>query len=158
MPVLPPPLLAVGAAVVQRRLPGASAPPSTGRRTVAAALTVASVALAAGAERAFRRHETTSLPFHPEDASALVTTGSNAVTRNPMYVGMAGMLVAHAVWRGSWPALLPVAVFVGVIDRLQVEAEEAALLGLFGGEYDAYRAAVPRWLGRVRPGVWARPR
>ena len=147
MPVLPPPLLAVGAAVVQRRLPGSPTPPGTGRRAVAAALTVASVALAGGAERAFRRHETTSLPFRPERASALVTTGSNAVTRNPMYVGMAGLLVAHAVWRGSWSALLPVAAFVGVIDRFQVEVEESALAGLFGVEYDAYRATVPRWLG-----------
>ena len=106
--------------------------------------------MAGAAGREFRRHGTTVEPFRPERASALVTTGSNAVTRNPMYVGMAGGLLAHAVWRGSWPALVPAAVFVGIIDRLQVEPEEAALLRLFGDEYDAYRAAVPRWLG-LRP-------
>ena len=65
-----------------------------------------------------------------------------------MYVGMAGLLVAHAVWRGSWAALLPVAGFVAVIDRLQVGAEEPALVESFGDEYESYRASVPRWVGR----------
>ena len=147
---VPPPVLALGAAVLQRRLPGESSPPTRSRAAVATALTVASVAVAGAAGREFRRHGTTVEPFRPERASALVTTGSNAVTRNPMYVGMAGGLLAHAVWRGSWPALVPVAVFVGVIDRLQVEAEETALLGLFGAEYATYRSTVPRWLG-LRP-------
>ena len=152
---VPPPVLALGAAAVQRRLPGAARPPTRLRVAGATALTVASAALAGGAGREFRRHGTTVEPFRPERASALVTTGSNAVTRNPMYVGMAGVLLAHAAWRGSWPALVPVAVFVGVIDRLQVEVEEAALVRLFGAEYVAYRAAVPRWLG---PGTLPRGR
>jgi protein-S-isoprenylcysteine O-methyltransferase Ste14 len=78
----------------------------------------------------------------------LVTSGANQVSRNPMYVGMAGVLVAHALWRGSWRALLPAAGFVAYIDRVQVAAEERALHERFGAEYDAYVAAVPRWLDR----------
>ncbi len=65
-----------------------------------------------------------------------------------MYVGLAGLLVANALRRGSWMALLPVAAFTLVIDRLQIAAEESALLGNFGADYEAYRATVPRWLGR----------
>jgi protein-S-isoprenylcysteine O-methyltransferase Ste14 len=84
-------------------------------------------------------------PFEPERASVLVTTGPYARTRNPMYVGLAGLLVAHAVVRASWTALVPVGVFV-VIDRRQIAPEEAALLRLFGAEFEAYRSAVPRWL------------
>ena len=76
----------------------------------------------------------------------LVTTGVNAVSRNPMYVGMAGLLVANAVRRASWRALLPAAVFTIVIDRWQIAAEEPALLANFGADYEAYRASVPRWL------------
>ena len=76
----------------------------------------------------------------------LVTTGANAVTRNPMYVGMAGLLVANALRRGSWTALLPVAAFTLVIDRVQIAAEEIALLAHFGADYEAYLAAVPRWI------------
>ncbi len=65
-----------------------------------------------------------------------------------MYVGLAGLLVANAVRLGSWLALLPVATFTLVIDRVQIAAEESALLVNFGADYEAYRATVPRWLGR----------
>lgn len=63
-----------------------------------------------------------------------------------MYAGMAGLLVANAMRLGSWRALLPVAVFTIVIDRVQIAAEEPALLANFGADYEAYRASVPRWL------------
>ena len=66
-----------------------------------------------------------------------------------MYVGLSGLLVANAVRLGAWKALVPVAAFALVIDRLQIPAEEAALLANFGAEYEAYRATVPRWLGRT---------
>ena len=54
-----------------------------------------------------------------------------------------------AIRRGSWAALLPVAVFVVVIDRLQILSEEAALSARFGTDYEDYRQRVPRWLGPV---------
>ena len=44
-----------------------------------------------------------------------------------MYVGLAGLLVANAVRLGSWTALLPVAAFTLVIDRVQIPAQESAL-------------------------------
>ena len=104
------------------------------------------MALAAAAAMQFRRRGTTVDPFDPDRAAVLVTTGVNAVSRNPMYVGMAGVLVANAVRRGSWSAALPVVAFATVIDRFQVAAEERALLGNFGADYEAYLASVPRWL------------
>jgi protein-S-isoprenylcysteine O-methyltransferase Ste14 len=123
-------------------------PPGVLRTTASVATVTGSGVLATSATRSFRRSGTTIEPFDPSRASVLVTTGANAVTRNPMYVGLAGVLVAHAVWRGSWTALLPVAGFVAYIDRVQVAAEERALLERFGADYEAYRAAVPRWLDR----------
>ena len=87
------------------------------------------------------------MPVHPEQASVLVTTGANALSRNPMYVGLTGLLVANAVRLGAKRALIPVAAFTVVIDRLQIAAEESALLTKFGADYEAYRATVPRWLG-----------
>lgn len=65
-----------------------------------------------------------------------------------MYVGMAGLLVANALRLRSWAAVVPVIVFTLVVDRVQVTAEESALLAKFGADYEAYRASVPRWLGR----------
>jgi protein-S-isoprenylcysteine O-methyltransferase Ste14 len=148
MPLLPPPVVGLAAAVVQRVLTRDSTPPSRLRATTAGATLAASGALAASAAGAFRRSGTTVEPFDPSRASVLVTTGANQVSRNPMYVGMAGVLVAHALWRGSWQALVPVAGFVAFIDRVQVTAEERALLERFGADYEAYVAAVPRWLDR----------
>ena len=144
---VPPPVVALAAGLVQRALTGATVKPDAGRAALATVVGLASLSLAGASAGLFRRSATTVDPLHPDRASVLVTTGPNAITRNPMYVGMAGVLVAHAVWRGSWAALLPVAGFVAVVDRLQVAAEEPALLGRFGAEYESYRASTPRWVG-----------
>lgn len=150
---IPPPVLGLGAALAQRALAGARRPPTAVRSVAAAASALASLAMAGTAANRFRRSGTTTDPLHPDRASFLVTTGANAVTRNPMYVGMAGLLTAHALWRGSWVALVPVGGFVVAVDRLQIRAEEAALRDRFGAEYDAYVAHAPRWLGPRSPWV-----
>ena len=146
----------VAAGVVQRTLPGCGTAPL--RTVVAGGLAVASATLAGASSRAFRREGTTVLPFHPEQTSALVTTGVNSLTRNPMYVGMAGLLLAQAAYRGSWTALAPAAAFVAVIDVYQVRFEETALRERFGDVYDAYSRAVPRWLDGRSLGVVGEPR
>lgn len=63
-----------------------------------------------------------------------------------MYVGMAGLLFAHAVGRRSWLALVPLVGYVVVMDRTQIPAEENALREKFGADYDDYALRVPRWL------------
>ena len=142
----PPPLLALIAGFAQRALTKGAPPPTAGRAVLATAVAGASVGLAAVSAQRFRREGTTVEPFNPARAAVLVTTGANAVSRNPMYVGMAGVLVANAIRLRSWTALLPVVGFTLVIDRVQIAAEEPALLANFGAEYEAYRASVPRWL------------
>lgn len=145
MPTVPPPVIGLGAAAVQHALAPRSGS-STGRRALAASAAVGSAALMGGAVRRFFAAGTTVEPFDPSEASVLVTDGPNAFTRNPMYVGMAGVLVAHALARGGWATWLPVAGFVAVIDRVQVQPEEAALRARFGAEYDDYCRRVRRWL------------
>jgi len=145
---VPPPLVALAAALAQRALTGATPTPDAGRVAVTGTLSVASMALAGAAASHFRRSGTPVDPIHPEAASVLVTSGANSISRNPMYIGMTGLLVAHALWRSSWVALLPAAAFVVLIDRFQIQAEESALAAMFGAEFEAYRAASPRWLDR----------
>ncbi len=145
---IPPPLIALAAAAGQRLLTPEATAPGAARKAAAAATAAASVGLLASAAQGFRASGTTVDPLRPERASALVSSGPFALTRNPMYVGMAGLLAAHAVLRGSPMALLPAAAFVAVIDRVQIPPEEAAMTTLFGAEYEAYRSAVPRWIGR----------
>ena len=124
---VPPPIIALTAAVAQRKLTQVAQPPTTARRTAAALTAASSLALMGTAAQQFRSRGTTVDPLHPERASSLVTTGPFQVTRNPMYVGMAGLLVAHTLLRGSPRALPPLALFVMVIDRWQIPPEEQAM-------------------------------
>jgi len=145
---VPPPVLALVAGLAQRLLTSDASPPTTTRKAAAATVAMASAAIAGTASNQFRRSGTTVDPLHPDRASALVTSGPFSLTRNPMYVGMAGLVLANAVRRGSWLGLAPLAAFVVVIDRVQIAAEEPVLRAKFGSKYDDYRGAVPRWLDR----------
>jgi protein-S-isoprenylcysteine O-methyltransferase Ste14 len=144
---LPPPVLALAAAAAQRALTPGASPPSAARRVLAGATVAASVATMGSAMRVFRSSGTTVDPVHPDRATSLVTSGPFRITRNPMYVGLTGLLTAHTLLRGSTLALAPQAAFFLLIDRLQVPAEEAAMAGKFGADYDSYRSRVPRWIG-----------
>ena len=93
-----------------------------------------------------RRARTTVNPLRPERASALVTTGVYRITRNPMYVGMALMLLAWAVLLASPAALAGPVTFIAYMNRFQIGPEEDALDTLFGPDYAAYRSRVRRWL------------
>lgn len=143
---IPPPVLLLASAVVQRLLPGGSKPAPL-RRAAAQAVATASAVTMFGASAQFMVYRTTVDPREPEGASTLVTSGPNLVSRNPMYLGMTGLLAAHAMSRGHWVAWVPVAAFALLMDRSQIPAEEQALRKVFGAEYEDYCAAVPRWLG-----------
>ena len=94
----------------------------------------------------FRRAKTTVNPMKPENTTALVTSGVYTVTRNPMYVGLAFVLVAWAVYLLSPVALAGPLAFVLYITRYQISPEERALSTMFGSEYASYKSKVRRWL------------
>ncbi|MGP5072760.1 methyltransferase family protein [Arthrobacter rhombi] len=119
----------------------------------AALVSVASGCLILGSLREFRRQRTSFDPVDVDAASSLVVRGPNRLTRNPMYVGLAGLLAAHAIMRWSASAVLPMAVFVVVIDRLQIPFEENALGAKFGADYGRFRESVPRWLNYCSVGT-----
>ena len=75
---------------------------------------------------------------------ALVTDGPYAITRNPMYLGH---LVFLAGLIGATRSPLAAALFARQLTRLRsrVAQDEGRLERLFGDEYRAYRARVPRW-------------
>ncbi|MCL4369253.1 MAG: zinc-binding dehydrogenase, partial [Actinobacteria bacterium] len=76
----------------------------------------------------------------------LVVRGLYRYVRNPMYVGMAALLLAHAAARRSLPALTPAVAFTAWIDRIQIPMEEAHLAERFPEAFNTYCNAVPRWL------------
>jgi len=118
-----------------------------GGRALAAALAfVCAGALGLPALRSFRRAGTTIDPIHVDRAGHLVTEGIYRITRNPMYVALASLVVAWAcllpglrVWAG--PAFL-----VFWLDRFQIVPEERALTARFGEAYVRYGERVRRWL------------
>ncbi|WP_435771865.1 methyltransferase family protein [Nocardioides sp. SYSU DS0651] len=149
MPVVPPPVIALVAGVVQHAVApdrGPDGGPGRGRKLAAGAVAAAAVGLDVSAMAAFRRHRTTVNPLDPAQASSIVAEGPFRFTRNPMYVGMAGLLTAHALARGGVWTFLPVLAFVAVIDRVQIAAEESALREKFGADYDDYCRSTRRWL------------
>ena len=95
---------------------------------------------------AFRRARTTVNPMKPEASSALVERGIYGLTRNPMYLGMALVLAAWAVWLGSVAAVAVLPAFKLYMTRFQIEPEERALAARFGESCEAYRRRVPRWI------------
>lgn len=128
------------------RLAPALAVDLPGRRaaSLVLALTGAAVALAGVAE--FRRARTTVNPLRPERASALVVSGIFRRTRNPMYLGLAFVLLGWAWYLQHALAVLGVPAFVAWMNRSQIPREEHALERLFGAEFAHYKTRVRRWL------------
>lgn len=109
-----------------------------------AVLAVGGAALIAAALGRFGQAKTPPEPWKP--TTALATDGIYAHTRNPMYLGMALLLLAVAIGFASLGTLLLFPVVLITVDRFVIAREERYLDGLFGAPYAAYRQNVRRWL------------
>lgn len=108
------------------------------------AILVAGLALLVFAGGLFKRAGTDMVPFR--EVSALVTSGVYRFSRNPMYLGMAAILLGCAVTVGAATALLIPPLFMVIVEWRYIRPEEELLEGLFPQEYPAYRQRVRRWL------------
>lgn len=95
---------------------------------------------------AFRGAGTTLNPRAPERSTAVVLGGPYRFTRNPMYLGMACVLLGFCAWLANPVAPLAVVAFVAYITRFQILPEERVLLAKFGAPYEEYLRTVRRWL------------
>jgi protein-S-isoprenylcysteine O-methyltransferase Ste14 len=93
---------------------------------------------------AFRLARTPVIPFRP--STALVTTGVYRFTRNPMYLGLSLILAGAGLSLGSLGALVPLPLFVWIMEHGYIRPEERFLEEIFGSNYLRYKSAVPRWL------------
>lgn len=146
---VPPPVAAALAGLgmwLIARASGTIAVDSDVRTSVAGALVLIGLAFDLSGLYAFRRARTTINPLRPGAASSLVVGGVYRITRNPMYVGLAAMLLGWTVYLGAPLALLGPAAFVAFITRFQILPEERVLAEKFGPAFDAYRKTVRRWL------------
>ncbi len=92
----------------------------------------------------FTRAGTDVIPFR--NVTSLVTTGVYHHTRNPMYLGMAAVLLGSGIAVGAATALLITPIFMGIIEIRFIRPEEDLLRGLFPEEYPAYCQRVRRWI------------
>jgi len=146
--LIPPPLVALLAAAAMwgATLVAPSASGPSFRVPLAIVLAIAGLALSTSGRLAFRNAKTSANPLKPQAATSLVVAGIYKATRNPMYVGLALVLVGWAVFLWSAWALLGPVGFVAYIARFQIAPEERALALLFGEEYSAYKSRVRPWL------------
>ncbi|MCF2946822.1 isoprenylcysteine carboxylmethyltransferase family protein [Paraglaciecola aquimarina] len=103
------------------------------------------VIIAAGVWQ-FRKAQTTVNPTTPEKASNLVQSGVFKVTRNPMYLGMACLLIAVVLYIQNIYGLPCILLFVAYINQFQIKPEERMIEQLFGQEYIDYKSKVRRWI------------
>jgi protein-S-isoprenylcysteine O-methyltransferase Ste14 len=78
-------------------------------------------------------------------ATHLVTDGVFRRTRNPIYLGMAIILLAWMLRLENWLSATGPILFVAFIDAWQIRPEEA-LEAIFGEAYRKYKQKVRRWI------------
>jgi protein-S-isoprenylcysteine O-methyltransferase Ste14 len=107
-------------------------------------IVVISVFLAGVTFREFFKHGTSS--DHKKAAKVLITTGPFGLSRNPLYLSGAVLVIGMAVLLDSvWilGLLLPVII---TVRQAAILPEEKYLVTKFGAQYLNYKSRVRRWL------------
>ncbi len=115
-----------------------------GQGILALAVLAGALALTFLALREMSRAQSTAIPRQKPDA--LVTGGVFSRSRNPIYLGGLMVIAAAIIWLGAWLALPLLWVFIRVIERRFILAEEAGLRAAFGQEFEDWANNTRRWL------------
>jgi protein-S-isoprenylcysteine O-methyltransferase Ste14 len=76
----------------------------------------------------------------------LITQGPYSIVRNPIYLGMFGMLLSTGLVFSHWWLALIAIVFFLVGNRIRIRSEEKLLRETFGKKFDDYAARVPAFI------------
>ncbi len=115
----------------------------SGLAWVGAGLVLVGAAMMAAAVVAMVLARTTFVPRR--DPAALVTAGLFGISRNPIYLADALILLGAVLYWGAVLALPLVPMFMVLITYRYIHDEEDRLRRGFGPEYEAWAASVPRW-------------
>jgi protein-S-isoprenylcysteine O-methyltransferase Ste14 len=133
----------ISMAVLHRFLPGPQLADFPAR-WAGAVVSLASVNFVVWIAWIFHRADTTIKPF--QESSALLQTGPYRFSRNPIYLGLVGVLLGVAIFFGSMTPWFVIPFFVAILHFRFVLVEEAMLGRTFGAAYADYRRQVRRWL------------
>lgn len=90
----------------------------------------------------------TPAPIAP--TKKLVVVGLHRYVRNPMYIGVALVVLGQAMLFWSGHLLRYAVLFLIIVHLFVVFYEEPTLERQFGREYGDYQKRVPRWIPRFR--------
>ena len=76
----------------------------------------------------------------------LITQGPYSIVRNPIYLGMFGMILSTGLVFSHWWLALIAIVFFLVGNQIRIRAEEKLLREAFGQKFDDYAARVPAFI------------
>jgi len=143
-PIVPPPVIFIGCALIMAYLPN----PYPFEINVLAVYLVVSVssAIAFFSLWQFYKSKANINPIHLEKSNVFVVNGIYRFSRNPMYLSLAILLIAFALWRGNLWALSVLPLFISYIQIFQILPEERMLTEKFGRDYQDYCARVRRWV------------
>jgi protein-S-isoprenylcysteine O-methyltransferase Ste14 len=108
---------------------------------IAVAIAIGSVLLVVKAVRTLGKEW--SVTARVVEGHKLATEGPYSLTRNPIYTGMLGMLIATGVISSYGTSLLLAIGLFLVGTLVRVRSEERLLRDAFGAEFDAYQRRVP---------------
>lgn len=144
-----PPIILCGCAVVAiaagRLIPTtALLPASLPLRITGAGVMLVGIGFDITAMTTMMRHKANILPHRA--ATALVTTGPFALSRNPIYLGNTMLLVgAGLAFANAW-LLLAALASAWLVSVMAIRREEAHLAIRFGTAWQDYSRRTPRWL------------
>lgn len=76
----------------------------------------------------------------------LITEGPYRLVRNPIYLGMFGMMLAMGLSLTYWAALLAAIVVFLIGTMIRIRSEEKLLRATFGAQFEDYAKRVPAFL------------
>ncbi len=140
-----PPIWMIGAGVVQWLL-GQVTPVLRDGGLLGGLLILVGLLLILWSSTYFMRHKTPIEPHHKP--KFLIVSGPYRISRNPIYLAMAIILTGWTLWLGVLAGLLVVPVFIWIINRRFISAEEAGLREAFGADADRFIDETARWIIR----------
>lgn len=114
--------------------------------TAGKVMVLAGALIMAGAITQMVLYRTTVIPRR--NPQALVTTGLFSLSRNPIYLADAIILLGAILWLDAFLALPLLLSFIWLIQTRFIRDEEARLTLAFGPEFDLWAGRTRRWLGR----------
>lgn len=92
----------------------------------------------------FKKKKTTVKPY--ENPTELLTSGPFRISRHPVYLGMAAVLLGETILLGSLITLISPILFIIISELLFIPFEEENLEKLFGKKYSEYKKKKRRWI------------